>query len=81
MFARFLDSALNSTDARINEGKPITPAFLFASMLWKAVQDAADRHKQEGQPTAIAMQNAMTDVLSEMDVVITTAAIGRQPHR
>lgn len=33
-------AALRSTDARIAEGKPVTPAFLFAALLWEPFQMA-----------------------------------------
>jgi poly(A) polymerase len=33
-------NALRSTDARVIEGKPITPAFLFAAFLWEPFQMA-----------------------------------------
>jgi poly(A) polymerase len=64
VFAEFLTQALHSTDARINSGKPITPAFLFAAMLWQAVLDGAEAYRGQGLPSAIAMQNAMSDALS-----------------
>ncbi|GMU43367.1 MAG: polynucleotide adenylyltransferase PcnB [Xanthomonadales bacterium] len=31
-------AALRSTDARVAEGKPVTPAFLFAAFLWEPLQ-------------------------------------------
>jgi poly(A) polymerase len=37
-FPRMLLRALESTDARIAEGKPVTPAFLFAALLWEPVR-------------------------------------------
>lgn len=33
-------AALRSTDARVREGKPVTPAFLFAAFLWEPFQMA-----------------------------------------
>lgn len=33
-------AALRSTDARVAEGKPVTPAFLFAAFLWEPFQMA-----------------------------------------
>lgn len=35
--------ALANTDARIEAGKPVTPAFLFAALLWPAVREEAQR--------------------------------------
>jgi poly(A) polymerase len=36
-----IEAALASTDARIALGKPVTPAFLFAALLWPAVEHRA----------------------------------------
>jgi poly(A) polymerase len=33
-----ISKALENTDRRIDEGKPVTPAFLFAALLWPSVQ-------------------------------------------
>ncbi len=33
-----ISRALENTDRRIDEGKPVTPAFLFAALLWPPVQ-------------------------------------------
>ena len=65
IFEDFLNQALHSTDERINAGKPITPAFLFAAMLWQPVQTLAADYQQQQLPASIAMQNAMSEVLSQ----------------
>ena len=39
---QMLDLVLDSTDQRIEEGKRINPAFMFAAMLWYPVQAKAD---------------------------------------
>ena len=71
VFEEFLNQALLSTDSRINEGKPVTPAFLFAAMLWQPVRQKEIEYKAEGMPGAIAMQNAMSDVLRDQVKVIS----------
>ncbi len=38
-----VESALQSTDERVRAGKPVTPAFLFAALLWPAMQAAVAR--------------------------------------
>jgi len=40
--------ALSNTDDRINTGKPVTPAFLFAVMLWYPMKQEAERHVSHG---------------------------------
>ena len=65
VFEAFLNSALASTDARVADDKPITPAFLFSAMLWRSVQSGAERYQDEdGMPASLAMQNAMSDAIS-----------------
>ncbi|MDH5765898.1 MAG: polynucleotide adenylyltransferase PcnB [Gammaproteobacteria bacterium] len=59
-FEEFIRYALESTDARVNEGKPITPAFLFAAMLWGTVTKLRDQYVEEDMPLSLAMQHAMS---------------------
>ena len=42
--------ALQNTDVRIGEGKPVTPAFLYAALLWEPLRQAMAG--QEGKPVA-----------------------------
>ena len=63
-FEAFIKLALESTDKRINDEKPVTPAFLFAAMLWAPVNTLSEQLKQQGEPGSIAMQNASSSVLS-----------------
>ena len=37
-YNQFLEQALFNTDERIQAGKPVTPAFLYAAMLWPVVE-------------------------------------------
>ncbi|MCW8955629.1 MAG: polynucleotide adenylyltransferase PcnB, partial [Gammaproteobacteria bacterium] len=63
-FQSFLLAALQSTDNRVQQSMPITPAFLFAAMLWRSVQQKAE-HYRETMPASLAMQNAMSDAISD----------------
>ncbi|WP_244860153.1 polynucleotide adenylyltransferase PcnB [Nitrosococcus oceani] len=60
----FLAQALNNTDARIAAGKPVTPAFLFAALLWEPVRKLTERYQQEGVPEFQAMREAAEAVLA-----------------
>lgn len=40
-----LIQALQNTDARIAEGKPVTPAFLYAALLWEPLRQAISSRK------------------------------------
>lgn len=44
---KFISQALINTDLRIKEHKPVTPAFLYAALLWPAVKHQAALLKHE----------------------------------
>ncbi len=50
--------ALANTDRRIEAGRPVTPAFLFAALLWDSVRAAALRLQDEGRSPLESMQIA-----------------------
>lgn len=54
-----------STDARINEEKSVTPAFLLSVMLWPAVKARGELLETEGQSPLQAMHEAGNEVLGE----------------
>lgn len=60
----FIARALENTDRRIAEGRPVTPAFLFAALLWPAVQEAYRNQLEEGVPEAPALQAAAEQVVA-----------------
>ncbi len=60
-----LIKALENTDLRIDEGKPVTPAFLFAAILWEPVRQRWQENKSRNIPAIPALQQAATDIISE----------------
>jgi poly(A) polymerase len=42
--------ALENADARVAEGKPVTPTFLFAAFLWCPMQRVMEHYAEEGAP-------------------------------
>jgi len=48
LFLSFVKQSLGNTDLRLNEGKRVTPAFLFAVFLWQPFQDTLSRVKEKG---------------------------------
>ncbi|MBU2804803.1 polynucleotide adenylyltransferase PcnB, partial [Acidithiobacillus ferridurans] len=60
-----LQGALQGTDARLLDGKSVTPAFLFAALLWPALQQERQLLEQQGKPETVALQQAATNVLHE----------------
>jgi len=50
-FVAFLRQAMRNTDQRVQAGKPVTPAFLFAVFLWAGVKqaDSADEIQERSE--------------------------------
>lgn len=58
-------NAMRNTDERLEQGKSVTPAFLFAALLWPAIVPAAARLQQQGMPPVPALQEAAGDTLHQ----------------
>jgi poly(A) polymerase len=72
---RFVTLALENTDRRVHEGKPISPGFLFATLLWHEVLGRWEGLKAGGARPIPALFQAMDDVL---DVQAEKLAITRR---
>src|SRR5258705_12568399 len=57
--------ALANTDSRVAEGKPVTPAFLFAALLWEPVRAKAAARVTQGMRPLEALERAAEAVLRE----------------
>ncbi|HJP97047.1 MAG TPA: polynucleotide adenylyltransferase PcnB [Rhodanobacteraceae bacterium] len=60
-----IERGLAGTDARIAQGRPVTPAFLFAVLLWGEVAQLAERLQSESAARALAWQRAAHRVMAE----------------
>ena len=60
---RFVTLALENTDERIRVGKPTTPSFLFAALMWHEVLTHWNAAKDRGEPPIPALGIAMDQVL------------------
>ncbi len=61
----FVANGLKNTDSRVRADKPVTPAFLFAVLLWEPVRRLADELRETaGKPPLDAMQEAASEILS-----------------
>ena len=67
--------ALQDTDARVDADKPVTPAFIFAALLWYPVELRSQALVTDGLSEIDAMNIAMTEVL---DDVTRTIAIPKR---
>ncbi|MDP3559060.1 MAG: polynucleotide adenylyltransferase PcnB, partial [Legionellaceae bacterium] len=60
--------ALESTDQRISENKPVTPAFLMAAFLWFPLQEETKRlQEEEGLFPLPALEKAMSQVIAHQN--------------
>ena len=60
---KFVMLALQNTDQRISEEKSVSPAFLFAALLWHEVLSAWKVHQETGERAVAALHAAMDEVL------------------
>lgn len=63
-FNELIRLGLRNTDIRIAEEKPVTPAFLFAILLWRPVLDLAGRWQQRGMGELQAIQSAGHEIFN-----------------
>lgn len=60
---RFVTLALAQTDERVLGERPVSPAFLFAALLWHQVLAACKARTARGEAPALALEAAMDEVL------------------
>ncbi|NDU87735.1 MAG: polynucleotide adenylyltransferase PcnB [Ferrovum sp.] len=61
--AQFLRHALENTDLRLRENKPVSPGFMLAALFWPAVRLDWKRRTDSGEPQYPALFAAMDTVL------------------
>ncbi|MBX3692490.1 polynucleotide adenylyltransferase PcnB [Dokdonella sp.] len=64
-FGRLLGYTFTSTDERVRADKPVTPAFLFAALLWEPVRSTAQRMVADGSDPAVAWSMAVDRVMHQ----------------
>jgi poly(A) polymerase len=60
---KFVTLALANTDERIRQGKPVSPGFLFAALLWHQVVEKWEAYQAAGELSIPALHLAADDVL------------------
>ena len=75
---KFLLLALASTDQRVRQGKPTSPGFLFATLLWHEVLVDWDKRKNQNETPIPALYAAMDGVLDQQaeKIAITRRIVG-----
>ena len=72
---KFVMLALRNTDERLGQEKTVSPAFLFAALLWHEVLAAWNIRVQQGERPVGAMHEAMDEVLARQKAQLAI------PHR
>ena len=75
MGEKFIMLALRNTDERLGQDKTVSPAFLFAALLWHEVLAAWNLRVQQGARPVGAMHEAMDEVLARQRAQLAI------PHR
>ena len=65
----FINKALHNTDQRITNGQPITPAFLYAVLLWHPVQQKIDTLMAKKMSYVTALEQASKTILSQQNTI------------
>ena len=60
----FLKLALQDTDRRVGEGKPVAPSFLLSCVLWSDVRGGWDKRLTRGEPAMPALQDAIDEAFN-----------------
>ncbi|HTP61245.1 MAG TPA: polynucleotide adenylyltransferase PcnB [Burkholderiales bacterium] len=60
---RFVTLALAQTDERVRSDRPVSPAFLFAALLWHEILAAWKAREKRGERRIPALEAAMDEVL------------------
>ncbi|MGL4407329.1 polynucleotide adenylyltransferase PcnB [Zoogloea sp.] len=78
MGERFVWLSLENTDERVSQGKPVSPGFLFATLLWHEVLADWEARKARGEHAQPALFEAMDAVLDKQagKLAITRRIVG-----
>ena len=66
----FIMRALENTDTRIGDGRPVAPFFLFAVLLWEPVRRLTEENVAGGMPDIPALHAAASVVLDNQRSVV-----------
>ena len=64
-----IEQAFVNTDRRIATNQRVTPAFIYAVLLWPAVTRKASRYRQKGNSASYSLSKASSEVISNQIVV------------
>jgi poly(A) polymerase len=75
MASSLIEQAFTNTDLRIRAQKRVTPAFIYAALLWPSVQHLAKQYQGQGNSPAYALNKAAGEVISRQ---VSLTAIPRR---
>lgn len=73
--SKLIEQAFTNTDLRIRAEKRVTPAFIYAALLWPAVQKLAAHYRDRGNSPSYALSKASGEVIARQ---ISITAIPRR---
>jgi poly(A) polymerase len=74
-------AAMHSTDLRISQDKPVTPAFILAAVLWPVARAQAEQLEERGDAPLAAMHSAAQLTISEAAQHLSIPRRFSQPMR
>ncbi|HET8550999.1 MAG TPA: polynucleotide adenylyltransferase PcnB [Gammaproteobacteria bacterium] len=77
--AGFVERALVNTDRRVAADQPVTPAFLFAALLWAPVHTYARWRESDGVHPTQALRQASIDIASQQQTRVALPRRFTQP--
>ncbi len=60
-----IEAMMKNTDQRVAADKPVTPAFIYAALLWYVVEDLANKRQDRGMAEYDALTAAAGDAISK----------------
>ncbi|MCD6039836.1 MAG: pcnB [Gammaproteobacteria bacterium] len=66
-----LNAALVNADQRVREGKTVSPAFLFAVILWKPISEQVIHLESEGMSAYIAVEKSIQHIIKQQTERLT----------
>ena len=66
---RLIEQAFTNTDLRVRSRKRVTPAFIYAALLWPAVAQRSKEYREQGEAPLSALRRAADNALSRQVAV------------
>ena len=64
-YEKLISQAMRNTDERVNSHKRVTPAFIYAALLWPSVVEQQKKYLAQGDSPLYSLQKAGSDVVTQ----------------